>query len=121
MVDATNDGDPNDARAMWLSGGSFTDSANGIKVRVTGATASGYEMTINPSDSAGGGDDPAAFRLTSSQPLPGQAMTRSASITLEISEPLDQTTLKTPNGQYSNVELFKWNKKRGGSTFGTSA
>ena len=56
VVDAKNDGDPNDAGAMWLPGETFTDSANGIKVRVTGATASGYEVTINPSDSAGGVD-----------------------------------------------------------------
>ena len=112
VVDATNNGDPNDAGAMWLPGETFTDSANGIKVKVTGATASGYDVTINPSGSAGGGD-PTAPRLTSSQPSPGGTMTRSAdSTTMEISEALDPATLKTPNGQYNNVELFKWNKKR---------
>src|SRR5918998_1079442 len=68
VVDATNNGDPNDAGAMWLPGETFTDSANGIRVKVTGATASGYDVTINPSGS--GGDDPAAPRLTSSVPPP---------------------------------------------------
>lgn len=113
VVDATNNGDPNDAGAMWLPGETFTDSAKGIKVKVTGATASGYNVTINPS---GGidpvGTDPDAPHIQSSTPSPGGTMTRSASITMEISEPLDPTTLETPNGQYSNVELFKFNKNR---------
>lgn len=39
-------------------------------------------------------------------------MTRSASITIEFSEPLDATTLKSPDGQYNNVELFKCNKTK---------
>jgi hypothetical protein len=39
-------------------------------------------------------------------------MARSASITVESSEPLDPTTLETPDGQYSNVELFKFNKEK---------
>jgi hypothetical protein len=85
VVDATNNEDPNDAGAMWLPGETFTDSANGIKVKVTGTTASGYDVTINPSDSAGGGD-PTAPRLTSSVPSPRGMMTRSASITIEFSE-----------------------------------
>jgi M6 family metalloprotease-like protein len=110
VVDATNNGDPNDAGAMWLPGETFTDSANGIKVKVTGATASGYDVTVNPSSS--GEDDATAPRLTSSVPAPGGTMARSASITVESSEPLDPTTLETPDGQYSNVELFKFNKEK---------
>jgi M6 family metalloprotease-like protein len=110
VVDATNNGDPNDAGAMWTTGETFTDSASGIKVEVTGATASGYDVTINPSGSGGG--DTTAPRLTSSVPAPGGTMARSASITVEISESLDPTTLETPDGQYSNVELFKFNKEK---------
>jgi M6 family metalloprotease-like protein len=110
VVDPDNDGDPNDAGAMWFPGETFTDSANGIKVKVTGATASGYDVTINPSGSGEG--DPAAPRLTSSVPAPGGTMARSASITAEISEPLDPTTLKTPDGRYNNVELFRFNKEK---------
>ena len=110
VVDATNNGDPNDAGAMWLPGETFTDAANGIKVKVTGSTASGYDVTINPSSS--GGDDAAAPRLTSGAPAPGGTMARSASIRAEISEPLDPTSLETPDGQYSNVELFKFDREK---------
>jgi hypothetical protein len=39
-------------------------------------------------------------------------MARSASITAEISEPLDPTTLETPDGLYDNVELFKFNREK---------
>ncbi len=109
VVDPDNNGNPNDAGAMWTPGETFTDPTYGIKVKVTGVTASGFSVTINPSDNGGGTTAP---RLTSSQPSPGGTTTRSASITMEISEPLDRTTLKTADGQYNNVELFKWNKKR---------
>jgi M6 family metalloprotease-like protein len=115
VVDSDNDGDPNDAGAMWLPGETFTDSAKGIKVKVTGTTASGYNITINPSDTGGidpVGTDPDAPQVQSSTPSPGETMTRSASITVEISEPLDPTTLKSSDGRYNNVELLKFNRKK---------
>ena len=109
VVDATpGDADPNDAGARWLPGETFTDSANGISVKVNSATTSGYTVTINPS----GGGDTTPPRLTSSAPPPGGTMSRSASVTMEFSEALDRDTLRTPDGQFKNVELFKYNKKK---------
>jgi hypothetical protein len=46
VVDPDNNGNPNDAGAMWLPGETFTDSANAISVQVTGSTASGYTVRI---------------------------------------------------------------------------
>jgi M6 family metalloprotease-like protein len=46
VVDPDNNGNTNDAGAMWLPGETFTDSANGIAVQVTGSTASGYTVRI---------------------------------------------------------------------------
>lgn len=48
VVDASRNGDPNDAGARWLPGETFTDAANGISVKVERATATGYTVTINP-------------------------------------------------------------------------
>jgi hypothetical protein len=47
-IDADKDGDPNDEGAMWISGETFTDAANGISVEVIGenTTASGYSVRI---------------------------------------------------------------------------
>jgi hypothetical protein len=36
----------------------------------------------------------------------------SSNITVEVSEALDPTTLEAPDGQYSNGELFKFNKNK---------
>ena len=109
VVDATpTDADPNDTGARWLPGETFTDSANGISIRVNTATASGYTVTVNPS--AGGDTTPP--RLTSSAPPPGGTMARRASVRMEFSEALDRETLRTPDGQFKNVELFKYNKKK---------
>ncbi len=47
-------------------------------------------------------------RLQSSKPAPGKTITRSANVTVEFSESLDRTTLKTPDGE-NNVEIYKWN------------
>jgi len=47
VVDPDNNGNPNDAGAMMLPGETFTDAVNGISVSVTGATASGYVLTIS--------------------------------------------------------------------------
>ncbi len=51
VIDADNDGDPNDEGAMWVwtpetGGETFRDATNGIAVQVTGATASGYSVRI---------------------------------------------------------------------------
>lgn len=49
-------------------------------------------------------------------------MRSSSSITVEVSEPLDPTTLETPDGQYDKVQLFKFNReKESGSKCGTRA
>jgi M6 family metalloprotease-like protein len=50
VVDPDANGNPNDASAMWLPGETFTDSANGISVEVTGATTSGYTVRILTAD-----------------------------------------------------------------------
>ena len=57
--------------------------------------------------------DTGAPQLTSSEPSPGETMARSASITVEFSEPLDPATLRvdTVYGTADNVELYKYNKK----------
>ena len=39
-------------------------------------------------------------------------MRPSSNITVEVSEALDPTTLVAPDGQYSNGELFKFNKNK---------
>jgi len=72
VVDATNDGNPNDAGAMWLPGETFTDQVNGIEIRVTGSTTSCYEVTINPSDAGETSPvgNPAAPHVQSSTPAP---------------------------------------------------
>ena len=46
VVDPDNDGDPNDAGAMWLPGETFTDNAAGVTVRVESSIADGYEVTV---------------------------------------------------------------------------
>jgi M6 family metalloprotease-like protein len=46
VVDVDNNGDPNDAAAMWTPGETFRDSANGITVAVNAQTATGVQVTI---------------------------------------------------------------------------
>jgi M6 family metalloprotease-like protein len=46
VVDVDNNGDPNDAGAMWTAGETFTDAANGITVTVDAQTATGFQVTI---------------------------------------------------------------------------
>jgi hypothetical protein len=93
-VDPDNNGNPNDASAMWTPGETFTDAANGIEVKVTGATANGFGVTINPSDTT-------APRIQGSDPSPGQrGVGLKPTIEVTFSEEVDTTTL-TP----ANVEL----------------
>jgi M6 family metalloprotease-like protein len=47
VVDADNNGDPNDAGAQWTVGETFADQANGITVSVNAQTATGFQVTIN--------------------------------------------------------------------------
>ena len=54
VVDMDNNGDPNDAGAMWTPGETFTDRANGIQVSIDAAYATGSRVTINT--------DPTTFR-----------------------------------------------------------
>ncbi|MDF3051923.1 MAG: hypothetical protein K0S19_28 [Geminicoccaceae bacterium] len=46
VVDVDNNGDPNDAGAMWTPGETLTDAANGISVTVNAQTATGFQVTI---------------------------------------------------------------------------
>ncbi len=46
VVDDTNDGNPNDAGAMWTVGETFTDVANAITVAVIAGTGTGFTVTI---------------------------------------------------------------------------
>jgi M6 family metalloprotease-like protein len=46
VVDVDNNGNPNDAAAMWTPGETFTDAANGITVTVNARTATGFQVTI---------------------------------------------------------------------------
>ena len=53
VVDVDNNGDPNDAGAMWTLGEVFTDRDNMLQVSIDAAYAGGYLVTINT--------DPATF------------------------------------------------------------
>jgi hypothetical protein len=46
VVDVDNNGDPNDAAAMWMAGETFIDSANGIMVSIDAVTATGFQVTV---------------------------------------------------------------------------
>lgn len=46
VVDPDNNGDPNDAGAIFVTGETFTDAVNGISVQVGAATATGWNLTI---------------------------------------------------------------------------
>ena len=47
VVDIDNNGDTNDAGAMWTPGEIFTDSENGLQVSIDAAYSTGYQVTIN--------------------------------------------------------------------------
>jgi M6 family metalloprotease-like protein len=47
VVDPDNNGNPNDAGAMWIPGRTF-DDGQGIRVAVTAATATGWSITVTP-------------------------------------------------------------------------
>ena len=47
VMDADNNGDPNDAGAEWTVGETFADQANAITVSVNAQTATGFQVTIN--------------------------------------------------------------------------
>jgi M6 family metalloprotease-like protein len=47
VVDPDNNGNPNDAGAMWIPGETF-DDGQGIRVAVTAATATGWSVTVTP-------------------------------------------------------------------------
>ena len=46
VVDADNNGNLNDAGAMWTPGETFTDAANEISITVNAQTATGFQVTI---------------------------------------------------------------------------
>ena len=47
VVDVDNNGDPNDAGAIWTVGEIFTDAENNLQVSINAAHATGYRVTIN--------------------------------------------------------------------------
>lgn len=47
IMDSDGNATSSDAGAQWLPGETFTDSANGISIKVDSATASGFVITIN--------------------------------------------------------------------------
>jgi hypothetical protein len=47
VVDASNNGNPNDAGAMWTPGETFIDAANRISVSINSQSANGYSVTIS--------------------------------------------------------------------------
>ncbi len=47
VVDVDNNGDPNDAGAMWTPGEIFTDTENNLQVSIEATYSSGYLVTIN--------------------------------------------------------------------------
>lgn len=47
VVDADNNGDPNDAGARWTPGETFSDAANGIQVTVNSMAASSFNVSIS--------------------------------------------------------------------------
>ena len=47
VVDVDNNGDPNDAGAMWTVGEIFTDAENNLQVSIDAAYETGYRVTIN--------------------------------------------------------------------------
>ncbi|HEX9562948.1 MAG TPA: hypothetical protein VF981_03225 [Gemmatimonadaceae bacterium] len=47
VVDPDNNGNPNDAGAMWVPGETF-DDGNGIKVKVNSQSANGWNITVTP-------------------------------------------------------------------------
>ncbi len=46
VVDADNNGNPNDEGAKWLPGEVFTDAANGIQVTINSMNATSFSVTI---------------------------------------------------------------------------
>ena len=47
VIDIDDDGDTGDVGAMWTVGETFTDTTNNIKISVTAATATGFNVTIS--------------------------------------------------------------------------
>jgi M6 family metalloprotease-like protein len=84
VVDPDNNGNPNDASAMWLPGETFTDSANGISVEVTGSTTSGYTVRIQN----GGTTAPPHDNFANAQSISGSTVNgQNVGATRESGEP----------------------------------
>ena len=118
VVDPDNNGDPNDAGAMWLPGESFHDVANDVLLTVLAGTATGYQVELEVGNSltivAG-----AASRLDSA--LVGAVTPQADSLPLTLrgrnSGATSWTathgggawlTLSTASGQASG--LLRWNR-----------
>jgi M6 family metalloprotease-like protein len=78
VVDPDNNGNPNDAGAMWIPGETFDDGM-GIRVAVTAATATGWTITVTPGSlltlTAGGAG---SGTITGGSPAVNCAMTNGA-------------------------------------------
>lgn len=98
VVDPDNNGNANDAGAMWLPEETFTDSANGIAVQVTGSTTTGY--TVRVQNGVQNGSQPT---IVSSTPTPEKTgVLRKTNVTTSFSKEMNKTTLN----KY-NVTLYK--------------
>jgi hypothetical protein len=64
VVDSDNNGNPNDAGAMWLPGETFTDTANGVSISVEAMHPTGFAVTI----SSGAADLPDLVEITVPNP-----------------------------------------------------
>jgi M6 family metalloprotease-like protein len=110
VVDPDNNGNPNDASAMLLPGETFTDAANGIYVAVTGATASGYDLTINNS-----GSDTTAPRGTVVINAGAASTTRSVvRLTLSASDEggsVEHARFSNDGANWSDWEPYATNKR----------
>ncbi|MDQ6653917.1 MAG: hypothetical protein M3Y84_14395 [Acidobacteriota bacterium] len=91
VVDADNNGDPNDEGAMWLPGEFFTDALHGIQISINSMNASSFSVTIantcaysivptGRSFSASGGTD--TINVTTNAGCPWAASSNAGWITL---------------------------------------
>ena len=116
VVDPDGNSNPNDASAMWLPGETFTDSANGISVKVTGATSSGFTVNINPSAPSPPNDNFANAQSISGTTVSVGSTTRGA--TRENSEPDHYTSNSADSDLWvgDHSVWYRWTAPTAGPT-----
>jgi hypothetical protein len=113
VVDPDGNSNPNDASTMWLPGETFTDSANNISIKVTGATSSGFTININPSAPSPPNDNFANAQLISANTLSNNGTTRGA--TREINEPDHSTDTDGFSWLGDHSVWYNWTSPLSGS------